>query len=166
MTLNLRAAVFPKVEGFSHREIYVRPASKAHKRWPMLLKQVYEVDPLQCDRPEGRNVLSSMDAAGRTPECGGEMKIISFIRDTQVIFRILDHLDMLAEPEGEPNRGPPEESSITYQPIADDLRWELKRPSALGAPEAMINFTSVETQGRVAGKIGRRMEILVGMWVI
>ena len=83
----------------------MRPASEAHKRWAMLLKQVYEVDPLQC------------------PKCGGEMKIISFIRDPRVIFRILDHLDMLKEPEGEPTRGPPEESSITYQPIADDLPW-------------------------------------------
>jgi hypothetical protein len=52
-----------------------------------------------------------------------------------VIFRILDHLDMLAEPEGEPTRGPPEESAITgacpaprwRKLIEDDLRWELKR---------------------------------------
>ena len=83
----------------------MRPATEAHKRWAMLLKQVYEVDPLQC------------------PECGGEMKIISFIRDGRVIFRILDHLDMLKEPETEPTRGPPDESSITYEPIADDLPW-------------------------------------------
>jgi hypothetical protein len=80
------------------------------------------------------------------------MKIISFIRDPQVIFRILDHPDMLKEPETEPTRGPPEESAITgacpaprwRKPIADDLRWERKRPSALGAPGAMIPFTSVE----------------------
>jgi hypothetical protein len=92
------------------------------------------------------------------------MKIISFIRDPRVIFRILDHLDMLKEPEGEPTRGPPEESAITgacpaprwrkliednlrwelKRPSALGARWELKRPSALGAPGAMILFTSVE----------------------
>jgi hypothetical protein len=43
-----------KGEAKRHKETYVRPASKAHKRWAMLLKQVYEVDPLQCDRLEVR----------------------------------------------------------------------------------------------------------------
>ncbi|MFP4686949.1 MAG: transposase [bacterium] len=33
---------------------HVRPATEAHKRWAMLIKQVYEVDPLVCDQPEGR----------------------------------------------------------------------------------------------------------------
>jgi len=68
---------------------HVRPATEAHKCWAMLIKQVYEVDPLEC------------------PECGEKMKIVSFIRDPRVIFRILDHLDMLEDPESDPPRGPP-----------------------------------------------------------
>jgi len=59
------------------------------------------------------------------------MKIISFIRDPRVIFRILDHLDILEEPESELPREPPEDSSVTgpcpalrcREPIADDLPW-------------------------------------------
>ena len=43
--------------------------------WARLIKRVYEVDPLEC------------------PECGGAMKIISFIerRQSDVIQRILRH---------------------------------------------------------------------------
>ena len=50
-----------------------RPGSVS--TWAMLIKRVYEVDPLEC------------------PECGGAMKIISFIerRQTDVIQRILRH---------------------------------------------------------------------------
>jgi hypothetical protein len=66
------------------------------------------------------------------------MKIISFIRAPRVIFRILDHLDMLAEPEGEPNRVPPDNSSITYQPLADF--------SALGAQATECSWGALGAQ--------------------
>ena len=49
-----------------------RPA--ANRTWAMLIKRVYEVDPLQC------------------PECGGEMKVVAFIIQRSVITRILDHV--------------------------------------------------------------------------
>jgi hypothetical protein len=50
-----------------------RPGSKS--TWAMLIKRVYEVDPLMC------------------PDCGGAMKIIGCIerRQTDVIERILRH---------------------------------------------------------------------------
>ena len=52
------------------------PASQRRLRWAQLLRQVFEVDPLRCEK------------------CGGEMKIISFISTAQseVIRRILEHL--------------------------------------------------------------------------
>jgi hypothetical protein len=65
----------------------------AHVRanWARLIRKVYEVDPLLC------------------PECGGTMKIIAFIEDPDVIFRILKHLNMLEkDEENAAARGPPE----------------------------------------------------------
>jgi hypothetical protein len=52
------------------------PASERRRRWAELIRLVFEVDPLRCEK------------------CGGEMKIISFISTAQdqVIRRILEHL--------------------------------------------------------------------------
>ncbi len=44
------------------------------KKWRECIKKIYEVDPLCC------------------PKCGGEMKIISFITEHQIIKKILEHL--------------------------------------------------------------------------
>ena len=50
-------------------------ATRCSQTWAMLIKRVYEVDPLCC------------------PECGGEMKVVSFIEPPQadVIEEILKH---------------------------------------------------------------------------
>jgi hypothetical protein len=63
-------------------------AKQARKRWAALIKQVYEIDPLSC------------------PNCGGRMKIISFIeRDqSEVIEKILRHRGLWEEA---PARDPP-----------------------------------------------------------
>ena len=49
--------------------------SRSSQAWAMLIKRVYEVDPLSC------------------PECGGQMKVVSFIEPPQadVIEEILKH---------------------------------------------------------------------------
>ena len=44
--------------------------------WAEMIKKVYEVDPLLC------------------PQCGGEMKVISFIEDHKVIDKIIAHLKL------------------------------------------------------------------------
>ena len=59
--------------------------SSLRRRWAELLRRVYEIDPLVC------------------PRCGGEMRVISFITEPQVIRRILDHL----EKKGRTQRAPP-----------------------------------------------------------
>ena len=78
---------------------------KAYKKsWAMLIKQVYEVDPLRCVK------------------CGSEMRIISIIRDSQVIKKILEHLDLWEDKE-ENNKSPPEKSEIadiSYESYYDD----------------------------------------------
>ncbi len=54
-------------------------------RWAQLIKLVYEVDPLIC------------------PNCGGTMKIVSFIEEREVIPRILKHCNLWKEhPEKPP----------------------------------------------------------------
>jgi hypothetical protein len=57
-----------------------RPGSVS--TWAMLIKRVYEVDPLEC------------------PHCGGQMKIVSFIerRQQEVIERILRHCGLWEGP--------------------------------------------------------------------
>lgn len=75
-------------------------------RWANLIQKIYEVNPLIC------------------PDCGGEMKIISFIQDFSVIIKILNHLGLVEECVHSP---PGELSSpeITYGPICDDFPiWE------------------------------------------
>ena len=51
----------------------ILPPSRCSQTWAMLIKRVYEIDPMAC------------------PQCGGEMKIISFIAPPQneVIEKIL-----------------------------------------------------------------------------
>jgi hypothetical protein len=65
-------------------------ASLAKRRWAQLIRKVYEVDPLLCQ------------------DCGGLMKVISFITDENAIYRILTHLDLL-EPDPPPKPPPRED---------------------------------------------------------
>ena len=50
-------------------------ASRSSQTWAMLIKRVYEVDPLSC------------------PQCGGAMQVVAFIEPPQgeVIEKILKH---------------------------------------------------------------------------
>ena len=66
----------------------VQPARRPNPTWAMLIKQVYEVDPLAC------------------PNCGGTMAVIAFIEPPQgdVIEKILRHCGLWCD---SPSRGPP-----------------------------------------------------------
>lgn len=67
-----------------------RAPLKVRRAWAYLVNKVYEVDPLVC------------------PKCGGQMKVISHIEDSDIIFRILNHLGLLEEePADSPERAPP-----------------------------------------------------------
>ena len=61
-------------------------ARALRRSWAQLIKRVYEVDPLLC------------------PSCGGEMRIIAFITDHDVVDAILRHL---AKARPKSPRGPP-----------------------------------------------------------
>ncbi len=54
------------------------------KGWAEMIRKVYEVDPLIC------------------PQCGGEMKVISFIEDHKVIDKIIAHLKLTFHAERPP----------------------------------------------------------------
>jgi hypothetical protein len=54
------------------------------KGWAEMIRKVFEVDPLIC------------------PQCGGEMKLISFIEDHKVIDKIIAHLKLIFMAERPP----------------------------------------------------------------
>ncbi len=66
-------------------------------RWAMLIKRIYQADPLLC------------------PKCGGTMKIVAFIeaRQGEVIRKILEHCGLWHDP---PPRAPPSPSSPFQTP--------------------------------------------------
>jgi hypothetical protein len=76
-------------------------AKKRRMTWAALIKSVYEVDPLQC------------------PNCGGKMKIISFIEKWQadVIEKILRHCEMWKETVQRPP--PKKELTVIKEPSLD-----------------------------------------------
>jgi hypothetical protein len=69
-----------------------RDGRALRRSWAQLIKRIYEVDPLVC------------------PSCGGEMKVIAFIIEHEVVDRILRHLKRHGE--GERERGPPGRSEL------------------------------------------------------
>ncbi|MBI2986857.1 MAG: hypothetical protein HYY45_08820 [Deltaproteobacteria bacterium] len=71
-------------------EIAPPPVSKElKKRWPHFIRKVYETDPLTC------------------PKCQGEMRIIAFIDQPDVIKKILQHLGLWEE-----SHAPPKDSRM------------------------------------------------------
>ena len=84
-------------------EVAPPPVSKELKRrWSHFIRKVYEADPLTC------------------PKCQGEMRIISFIDQPDVIKKILQHLGLWEE-----SHAPPEKSQrkkeITFDPSYSQL---------------------------------------------
>ena len=70
--------------------------SRSSQAWAMLIKRVYEVDPLCC------------------PECGGEMKVVSFIEPPQadVIEEILQHCGLW---QSSTPRAPPDVDGLVLE---------------------------------------------------
>jgi hypothetical protein len=89
------------------------PARRCSQTWAMLIKRVYEIDPMIC------------------PKCGQSMTIISFIEPPQaeVIEKILKHCGLWKEPA---SRAPPDTDSLAREldfgfsnpPPVQDLIYE------------------------------------------
>ena len=106
-----------------HDQPIIGPSNRRiRRRWAMMIRRVYQADPLLC------------------PRCGGTMKIIAFIdaRQHDIIRKILQHCGLWEDP---PSRGPPRttrpcqtgrqahapDSRLTYEVDPDFLeyaRWE------------------------------------------
>jgi len=79
-----------------------KPRKIPSPSWRECIKKVWEVDPLICTK------------------CGGEMRIISFIDEAQVIRRILEHLGLWSDkPRGKPPPKLQEQGDTVYQPFDD-----------------------------------------------
>jgi len=79
---------------------------RRRRRWAELLRQVFEVDPLRCEK------------------CGGGMKVVSFISTAQseVIRRILEHLGVsTVVPRA---HGPPGWAVKSERRVQRVLPWE------------------------------------------
>ncbi len=75
-----------------------QPVSKELKKpWSYFIRKVYEADPLTC------------------PKCQGEMRIISFIDQPEVIKKILQHLGLCEEAHAPPGGDFPTKE-ITFDP--------------------------------------------------
>ncbi len=74
------------------QKLAVPSARMDRRRWAMLIKRIYQADPLLC------------------PRCGGTMKILAFIeaRQDDIIRKILKHCGLWQDP---PSRSPPPTTS-------------------------------------------------------
>jgi len=88
-----KAQVQAADESVSQDQDSSSPISKCSRTWAMLIKRIYEVDPLAC------------------PKCGGVMKVVAFIEppQAQVIERILRHCGLWQEPV---SRAPPDTDGL------------------------------------------------------
>ena len=67
-----KASLVPVALGIMEEELRPIPS----KGWAEMIRKVYEVDPMIC------------------PQCGGSMRVISFLTDYSVVDRIIDHLKL------------------------------------------------------------------------
>jgi len=93
--------------------------SPARYLWAMLIARIYETFPLSC------------------PQCGTEMRMISFVTDTAPVTRILAHIgEPTKAPVLSPARGPPAwEEAFDQTPV-----FELA-----AAPEPAFEFDQTVT---------------------
>jgi hypothetical protein len=95
-------------------------AAPCSQTWAMLIKRVYEIDPLAC------------------PHCGGQMKVVAFIEPPQgaAIEKILRHCGLW---NPSTPRAPPSEDGWVYEPNAD---WD-SRPAS-SDPPGELTFVDID----------------------
>ena len=75
--------------------------------WAMLLARIYNVFPLVC------------------PQCGGSMRVLSFVTEIQSVEKILTHInEPIDAPVMAPARGPPQAGFDFDQRVDDDWAYD------------------------------------------
>lgn len=99
--------------------------SRSSPTWAMLIKRVYEVDPLCC------------------PECGGQMQVVSFIEPPQadVIEAILKHCGLW--PSSSP-RAPPDVEDLVLELDAAYMDSSLDSPDQADEPQD-LTYVDIDT---------------------
>jgi hypothetical protein len=94
--------------------------SRCSQTWAMLIKRVYEIDPLCC------------------PKCQGQMKVVAFLEPPQgaVIEKILRHCGLW---NPSTPRAPPPEDGWVYEPDAD---WDSQPASS--DPPGELTFVEID----------------------
>ncbi len=100
-------------------------ATGSRQSWAMLIKRVYEVDPLCC------------------PECGGQMQVVSFIEPPQadVIEAILRHCGLWQPPR---SRAPPEVHAVMLELDAAYSGNSLDWPDEV-EPAPELTYVDIDT---------------------
>ena len=91
-----KAEVEASAEPSSEDATSAAAATRSSKTWAMLIKRVYEVDPLSC------------------PQCGGQMQVVAFIEPPQgeVIEKILQHCGLW---QASAPRAPPDVDGLVLE---------------------------------------------------
>jgi len=98
-------------------------SSKEHRKsWTRLIQKIYEVDPLTC------------------PLCQGQMRIIAFIENKEVIKKILKHLG-LWEVKPRPPPRMAKSQPLSTEPHIDDSA----RPGAIRLPIVACDYPLFQT---------------------
>jgi hypothetical protein len=99
--------------------------SRSSQAWAMLIKRVYEVDPLSC------------------PECGGQMKVVAFIEppQTDVIEEILQHCGLW---HSSSPRAPPDVEGLVLELDAAYSASSIGSPSQAD-PTQELTFVDIDT---------------------
>lgn len=99
--------------------------SRSSQAWAMLIKRVYEVDPLSC------------------PECGGQMKVVSFIEPPQadVIEAILKHCGLW---QTRAARAPPEVDDLVLERDAAYSGSSLDLPNESDSSQE-LSYVDIDT---------------------
>lgn len=82
------------------------PTQKASRAWAAMIKRIYEVDPLLCEK------------------CGGQMKIIAFLQQQREIEKICNNLGYLRYRAPPPLRNGSPSSEFKLVPLFDDWLQE------------------------------------------
>ena len=116
-----KAEAEASADSSSEDAISATTATRSSQTWAMLIKRVYEVDPLCC------------------PQCGGQMKVVAFLEPPQggVIEAILKHCGLW---QASTPRAPPDADDLVLEKDASYSGSSIDSPDESDEPQGTIYF--------------------------